>query len=304
MIRRKVKLRMSESNTYNPMDLEQLLLNKEYSELTTEEMELAKVHVDGEQEYTEMRIALSAIVSNASTSANISPKDSTKANLMDQFQAAHDKGGSSWWSISNSSFRLTLVGLAAIALLVIFLIPGSAPEQTSNASLKVIKSNDETVVHNELESSAYTEIETSEEAISNSVATIETENTQPTDNLTASTDQSTAAVENATTTTSNDPPIQLNFRESRAQTQGNYDFTEHNVTRQQVYSNDTTPIRFNGTIANQLNVYQQNMAQTRDNRNSYQAQSAFGEDVLPVQQPQNLSRNPDLMKLLHAATEK
>lgn len=80
---------MKDQHTYDPEDIESLLLHKEFHELYPEERDFVLRHIDTEEEYIEMRNTLLAIQEFSTTQAP--PPSSVKENVMAAFHEEYAK---------------------------------------------------------------------------------------------------------------------------------------------------------------------------------------------------------------------
>ncbi len=86
---------MNINETYDPQDIESLLLHKEFNELDGEEQAFALEHTGSEEEYTELRETLLNIKYAAQSGEIIQPKAAIKQHLLDEFKQ-QQKPGSIW----------------------------------------------------------------------------------------------------------------------------------------------------------------------------------------------------------------
>ncbi|MDG1260963.1 MAG: hypothetical protein P8O05_04320 [Flavobacteriales bacterium] len=96
---------MNERFTYDPEDLESLLIHKSFGDLYPEEKLFVLKHMDSEEEYETMRQTLQAVQSSSESDSNLSMPASTKATLMDAFKEERKKGA---WFTLNGFFALLL----------------------------------------------------------------------------------------------------------------------------------------------------------------------------------------------------
>lgn len=82
---------MSKFNTYEPEDIEQLMLEKSFEELLDKEKAFVLKHVDGIAEYDEMRKILLSIKENAPDDEVIEPPSYMRKQLLDDFIARQRK---------------------------------------------------------------------------------------------------------------------------------------------------------------------------------------------------------------------
>ncbi len=82
---------MRKFNTYQPEDIEQLMLEKSFEELLDKEKAFVLEHVDGIAEYQEMRKLLLSIKENASDDEIIEPPSYMRKQLLDDFIAKQRK---------------------------------------------------------------------------------------------------------------------------------------------------------------------------------------------------------------------
>ncbi|MDB4088489.1 hypothetical protein N9544_02585 [Flavobacteriales bacterium] len=73
---------MKEEITYNPQDIEDLLLNKSFDELDVVEKEFALTQVESEQEYNEMRVTLISVKQIAAEEETVYVPNKIKEDLM------------------------------------------------------------------------------------------------------------------------------------------------------------------------------------------------------------------------------
>lgn len=121
---------MKKEHTYDPEDIESLLMHKQFNELFEEERNFILQHVEGEKEYESLRKTLYELHNVAFESELIDPDPSIKAAIMKEF-ASERKGGFMVWLNSlfafpeviwykQPAFRLALVSACIIGVSFLF----------------------------------------------------------------------------------------------------------------------------------------------------------------------------------------
>lgn len=289
---------MTKNYTYVPSDLEQLLLTKEYDELTATELKIANEHASNSKEYSQMKLALTTIVTNVGSQEIITPQLGTKNALMDQFAKVHSSKTGAWFSFSNLTFRYALIGLTCLAIIAITLWPSSNPTskvataqnnslEEKTESIILMDSINTTIVLNDSESQG---ANIDEISATNSIDIDTTEYVSIGNNRTTDSE----------TTDEYDDQLHLNVRHTSSRS--NYDPTTANgISNHVLNQGDTLALQFNGIHNN--DHLMSNMAQTRDYNNNING-NAFGLPFQPVLEPQSMAQNSELLNLLHTATEK
>ena len=125
---------MKKNRTYQPDEIESILLLKKFEELEQEEREFVLHHVESPEEYESLRHTLREILRHDAPGQMADPPSSIKSNLMAEF-VTEKKGGFAVWLNSIFAFPevpfqrrgmyagLALAGIGVIAV-VLFMLPG------------------------------------------------------------------------------------------------------------------------------------------------------------------------------------
>ncbi|MGB1039815.1 MAG: hypothetical protein ACPGVD_02995, partial [Flavobacteriales bacterium] len=90
---------MDKNNTYHPDDIEELLIQKEYNELSAEEREFVDSQIENATEYAELRNTLLTIKKIAQEEQAILVSPSIKEELLEKFENNKSKAG--WFSLNS-----------------------------------------------------------------------------------------------------------------------------------------------------------------------------------------------------------
>ncbi len=140
---------MKGEHTYDPEDIESLLMHKQFNELFEEERNFILQHVEGEEEYESLRKTLYELHNVAFESELIDPDPSIKAAIMKEF-ASERKGGFMVWLNSlfsfpeviwykQPAFKLALVSACIIGISFLFVYNRNS--ETSIAENKSVEEN-------------------------------------------------------------------------------------------------------------------------------------------------------------------
>ncbi len=305
---------MSDSYTYDPQDLESILLHKEYVELTPDEKIIVDEHISDEKEYSEMRIALGAIVAHADNNLDIAPRAETRESLMSAFNQKHKgtSSGSSWFSLSNISFRYTLIaGLASVAALIFFFYPKDTKVPQAEVTITETIETPETIV-DESHKTTVTDSEVTPEIYEDSRETEGGSYTVAIEDQATPTSDSEDVTFSWTTSNSPNPDLRANsFDNNELSVEMSLDSSYgiansyHATDLNRNATDSTGGIVSQGYLNGQsmLNAQSANFL-TRDGREFNDQAGAFGNVPLPAQEPQRVSDEPDLLNLLHTATDR
>ncbi len=89
---------MKNEFTYDPEDLESLMMHKSFIELYPEERTFVLKHMSSPDEYESMRSTLFAVLESKGNDEVLSTSDGAKANVMDAFRAENKK--EKWFSLN------------------------------------------------------------------------------------------------------------------------------------------------------------------------------------------------------------
>lgn len=124
---------MKKDYKYDPEDLESLLMHKTFDELYPEEKSFVLKHLDGSEEYAEMRKTLLLVQREMQDGEGIEARPEIKEKLMARFQSER-KGGFLIWlnqlfsSLERNRYRWAIpLSAAGVALLAWFFILDEAP---------------------------------------------------------------------------------------------------------------------------------------------------------------------------------
>lgn len=83
---------MKENHTYEPEDLEGLLLRKSFAELYPEERDFVLRHLDSEAEYESIRGTLRAILEDGAGPGHVEPKPEIRERVLERFRGQRRSG--------------------------------------------------------------------------------------------------------------------------------------------------------------------------------------------------------------------
>lgn len=90
---------MKDNYTYQPEDIEALLVAKKFDELLEEEKQFVLQHLDSKQEYVQMRNTLLAIKQATKNDNQIKPDEIVKDKLLAMFEEQKNKAA--WWRLNS-----------------------------------------------------------------------------------------------------------------------------------------------------------------------------------------------------------
>lgn len=90
---------MKDNYTYQPEDIEALLVAKKFDELLEEEKQFVLQHLDSKQEYVQMRNTLLAIKQATKNDNQIKPDEIVKDKLLAMFEEQKHKAA--WWRLNS-----------------------------------------------------------------------------------------------------------------------------------------------------------------------------------------------------------
>lgn len=142
---------MKTDHTYDPEDIESLLMHKQFNELFEEERNFILQHVENEEEYESLRKTLYELHNVAFDEELLEPDPSVKAAIMREF-ATEKRGGFMVWLNSlftfpevtwhrQPAFRLALVGACVVGLSIFFIY-----HNESESAIAEVKSTPENSV--------------------------------------------------------------------------------------------------------------------------------------------------------------
>ena len=143
---------MKKKNTYNPEDLEDLLLNKSFDELLESEQEFVLQHIDSIKEYNELRNTLLSIKDYSKNNEQIIAEPKVKEELLELFEKENKKA---FWFLNLNSigaflfpkntpvFRKPAFQVATCAVLAFFTI--NIGNNLSDSTNNELAKNDQTI---------------------------------------------------------------------------------------------------------------------------------------------------------------
>lgn len=121
---------MKEKTTYNPQDIEDLLLNKSFDELHSDEKEFVLTHLENETEYKELRNTLISVKQIAAEQESVYVPNRIKEDLMKLMENRKKPFG--WFSLNSIAaflfpsntplFKKPGLQFATVGLLLIFTV--------------------------------------------------------------------------------------------------------------------------------------------------------------------------------------
>lgn len=152
---------MKNEFTYDPEDLESLMMYKSFNELYPEEKSFVLKHIGSPEEYESMRSTLFAIRASKSENEQLTMPADKKANVMDAFRAEHKRerwftlNGLFMWLfppnrswIQKPAFQLAV--LTAVVFGGVFLFNSSNSFETNQLAELETKKNTENIVEEDL----------------------------------------------------------------------------------------------------------------------------------------------------------
>lgn len=125
----------------NNRNIDHILINKKYNELSAEEFLVIKDEIPTESEYNDLRAMLIAAEKELKSAQEIEPKESTKAFLMNEFSKMHpatrtSAGGLGFLFPKDRAFYqkpgYQLLAVAAVVILIITIFPKLNADMNSN----------------------------------------------------------------------------------------------------------------------------------------------------------------------------
>lgn len=144
---------MTKNHTYNPEDLEYLLLHKSFDELLESEQEFVLQHIDSIKEYKELRNTLLSIKDYSKNNEQIIAEPRVKEELLELFEKEEKRAF--WWLNLNTIgaflfpqntpvFRKPIFQMATFAVLAFFVLNigfNLTENKSDNLALNKINSN-------------------------------------------------------------------------------------------------------------------------------------------------------------------
>ncbi|MCB9195320.1 MAG: hypothetical protein H6598_03765 [Flavobacteriales bacterium] len=132
----------------NDKNIDQILLNRKYNDLTPEELLLVKKEITSESEYNDLRTMLLAAQKEILSSEELEPKASTKDFLMKEFTKIHPAmqtntraGGLGFLFPKGKAFYqkpgYQLIAVAALLVLIFTIYPKLSSNMTSNEDVAI-----------------------------------------------------------------------------------------------------------------------------------------------------------------------